>query len=193
MAGTRARAASAGNTAHFSKDQFHRIFAPSFARAFRDRDGTTGSGWCDRKNGISRSNIGTTNRTQGKAGGGSVVYHDNPDITEEQKLRVSCGLSVPDDTEVSGVRLPESGYQPDDRPCDELYHYDAEAKSKKDMVTIDIVALVCPLENNQQGSRGADPSRALRPSNTKACKSRDRPGNPSTPLRGRRFGGLPGG
>ncbi len=30
------------------------------------------------------------------------VYHDNPEITDEEKLRVSVGLTVPADTEVSG-------------------------------------------------------------------------------------------
>lgn len=82
------------------------------------------------------------------------VYHDNPEITNEDKLRTSVCISVPDDTVVDGevgkmtipagkyafarfeinsdeyedawnavygVWLPESGYQPDDRPCYELY------------------------------------------------------------------------
>lgn len=78
------------------------------------------------------------------------VYHDNPEITEEAKLRLSVCITVPAETEVSGEIgkmeipggkyavahfeigsdqfedawnavyggwLPESGYQPDDRPC----------------------------------------------------------------------------
>jgi len=82
------------------------------------------------------------------------VYHDNPDITEEAKLRSSACLTVPPGTKVEGevglmaipggtfvvaraevaasqfgeawnalMRdwLPESGYQPDDRMCYEVY------------------------------------------------------------------------
>lgn len=85
------------------------------------------------------------------------VYHDNPDITEEEKLRTSMCITVPENTEVSGdvglmkieggkyavahfeigadeygrawetvygKWLPESGYQPDDKPCFEIYHGD---------------------------------------------------------------------
>jgi AraC family transcriptional regulator len=83
------------------------------------------------------------------------VYHDDPAITAEQKLRVSACITVPAETEVQGEVgkmtlpggqyaaarfelgpadygaaweavyggwLPESGYQPDDRPAFELYH-----------------------------------------------------------------------
>ena len=84
------------------------------------------------------------------------VYHDDPEITEEEKLRVSACITVPEGTRVDGevgsmtvkggtcavaryeitgseqyeaawtwlmgVWLPESGYQPDDRLCYELYH-----------------------------------------------------------------------
>ncbi len=83
------------------------------------------------------------------------VYHDNPDITDEEKLRLSICISVPESTEVdseigkmniAGGKyavasyvlsdsaeyqkawnyiysnwLPTSGYQPDDKPCFELY------------------------------------------------------------------------
>jgi AraC family transcriptional regulator len=83
------------------------------------------------------------------------VYHDNPDITEPEKLRVSVCVTVPKGTRVDGEVglmtvpggkyavahfqlkkseeymeawdalygqwLPESGYQPDDRPPYELY------------------------------------------------------------------------
>ncbi len=82
------------------------------------------------------------------------VYHDNPDITETDKLRSDACITVPPETKVEGeigkmnipgglfavgraeiapgefgeawdamVRdwLPESGYQPDDRVCYELY------------------------------------------------------------------------
>lgn len=84
------------------------------------------------------------------------VYHDDPKITDEDKLRTSACISIPEDTPVEGeigkmgiaggkyavagfeladsteyekawdmvygVWLPESGYQPDDGPCYELYH-----------------------------------------------------------------------
>ncbi len=82
------------------------------------------------------------------------IYHDNPEITDEEKLRVSVGLTIPADTEVSGEVgkmtlpagscaiarfeilphqygdawqavygewLPESGFEPDDRPPFERY------------------------------------------------------------------------
>lgn len=83
-----------------------------------------------------------------------IIYHDSPEITDEDKLRVSVCITVPENTEVDGDIgkmtvpkgkyamayfeinanqfqeawdsvcrdwLPESGYQPDDRPCFELY------------------------------------------------------------------------
>ena len=86
-----------------------------------------------------------------------IIYHDNPEITDEMKLRVSVSVSVPAETAVDGeigkmvipagkyalarfelgddqyqeawdwvyrTWLPESGYQPDDRPCFEMYHND---------------------------------------------------------------------
>jgi len=82
------------------------------------------------------------------------VYHDNPEITDEDKLRLSVCLTVSEDVKsegeigrmvipggryafarfridadqfgecwnaVYGSWLPESGYQPDDGPCFELY------------------------------------------------------------------------
>jgi AraC family transcriptional regulator len=82
------------------------------------------------------------------------VYHDDPEVTEESKLRVDVCLTVPPETQVGGEVgkttipggkyalalftidadqyqkawdfvfcrwLPESGYQPDDRPCFEWY------------------------------------------------------------------------
>lgn len=86
------------------------------------------------------------------------VYHDNPEITDDDKLRTSACISVPEDTSVDGEIgkmviaggkyavarfelagseeyegawnafmggwLPGSGYQPDDRPCYELYQND---------------------------------------------------------------------
>ena len=85
------------------------------------------------------------------------VYHDDPEVTDAEKLRVSAGLTVPADTAVDGEVgkmtlqagkyavarfelgeseysdawaavyggwLPESGFQPDDRPPMELYGND---------------------------------------------------------------------
>jgi AraC family transcriptional regulator len=82
------------------------------------------------------------------------IYHDNPDITEDAKLRTDVCLTVLSETQVDGEIgkttipagryavghfeimpdqygdawntlyggwLPESGYQPDDRPCFEMY------------------------------------------------------------------------
>lgn len=82
------------------------------------------------------------------------IYHDDPKITDEDKLRMSVCLSVPENTEVDGEIgktvltagkygvahfeiapdqyeeawnliysqwLPQSGYQPDDKPCFEHY------------------------------------------------------------------------
>lgn len=78
------------------------------------------------------------------------VYHDDPNVTDENKLRTSACITITEDIEVEGeigkmtmpggkyavayfelktdefelawntvcgVWLPESGYQPDDRPC----------------------------------------------------------------------------
>lgn len=88
------------------------------------------------------------------------AYHDNPEITDEDKLRVSVCLTVPEGTQtegevgqmtvpggkfavarfeidpsdyesawqsVMGQWLPESGFQPDDRLCFELYHGDPKS------------------------------------------------------------------
>lgn len=83
------------------------------------------------------------------------IYHDDPDITPPEKLRLSCCIGVPAGTAgerdvnvmeipagrsavarftirdpseygaiwnwLMGVWMPESGYQPDDRPCYERY------------------------------------------------------------------------
>lgn len=82
------------------------------------------------------------------------VYHDNPDLTDPDKLRTDVAVTVPDDTAVDGEVgktkipggkyaaarfelkndeyqrawdavyggwLPTSGFQPDDRPCFEIY------------------------------------------------------------------------
>jgi AraC family transcriptional regulator len=86
------------------------------------------------------------------------VYHDDPEITDDEKLRLSVCLTVEEDTPVDGEIgkmnvpggtfavgsfelsgsgayerawsvmmagwLPDSGYQPDDRPCYEIYKND---------------------------------------------------------------------
>jgi AraC family transcriptional regulator len=102
------------------------------------------------------------------------IYHDNPDITEENRLRVSVCLTVAPATEVSGeigkmtvpagkyaisrftVRedgfqeawdwvygtwLPQSGYQPDDRPCFEYF----PEEPRHGLFTVDICVPVKPL------------------------------------------------
>ena len=103
-----------------------------------------------------------------------VVYHDNPDITEDNRLRISVSLVVPPSTEVSGETgkmtipsgkyavarfslsgdefqeawgwvygtwLPQSGYQPDDRLCFEIY----PEEEKNGKFTVDICVPVKPL------------------------------------------------
>lgn len=109
---------------------------------------------------------------------GLIMYHDNPEVTEADKLRVSVCISVPEDTEVDGevgkmilaagkyafgrfkigpdefkaawdfmfgTWLPESGYQPDDGPCFELYPDDESNKEKGGKFLIDICMPVKPL------------------------------------------------
>ena len=82
------------------------------------------------------------------------IYHDNPEITDEEKLRISVCITVDPATKVDGdigkmeleaakyviarfevnseqfqeawewvyaEWLPTSGYQPDDKPCFEMY------------------------------------------------------------------------
>ncbi len=105
------------------------------------------------------------------------IYHDNPDLTEEDKLRISVGITVPPDTPVDGeigkmlipggkyavahfeidpidygrawdmvygVWMPESGYQPDDRPCFEMYMNDPKQHPEHKHI-VDIYAPVKPL------------------------------------------------
>jgi AraC family transcriptional regulator len=106
-----------------------------------------------------------------------IIYHDNPDITDETKLRVSVSISVPPDTAVDGeigkmvlpagkyalarfelsdqeyqeawdwvyrTWLPESGYQPDDRPSYEMYHNDPKTHPEGKSI-VDICIGVKPL------------------------------------------------
>jgi AraC family transcriptional regulator len=105
------------------------------------------------------------------------VYHDNPDITEEAKLRSSVCVTVPEGTPVGGEIgamtipgglfavahfeigqnefgdawqalmgewFPESGYQPDDRMCYEVYLNDWREHPQKKHI-IDICEPVKPL------------------------------------------------
>lgn len=91
------------------------------------------------------------------------VYHDNPEITEPEKLRLSVYVTVAAGTAGSGEVntmeipggeyakahfeidadgfgpawewlygewLPSSGYQPDDRPCLEMYLNHAKGNEK---------------------------------------------------------------
>lgn len=105
------------------------------------------------------------------------VYHDDPEITDDHKLRTSVCLTVPPDTPASGEVgrmviaggeygvgrfvlgerdytrawsamvggwLPESGYQPDDRHCFELYDQSCEP-GPDGRVPVEICVPVRPL------------------------------------------------
>ena len=105
------------------------------------------------------------------------IYYDNPDVTAPEKLRLDVGITVPEDTEVSGeigkhampahkaamarfelsadeyeaawdlvfgVWLPESGYQPDDLPCYELYYNNPDEHPENKHI-VDICVPVKPL------------------------------------------------
>ncbi|MBI5547429.1 MAG: AraC family transcriptional regulator [Deltaproteobacteria bacterium] len=105
------------------------------------------------------------------------IYHDNPDITAEEKLRVSVCVTVPPGTRAEGEVgvmeipagqcavarfelgvtefagawnwlygkwMPESGFQPDDRPCYERCLNDPQAHPQK-LFEVEIVAPVRPL------------------------------------------------
>jgi AraC family transcriptional regulator len=105
------------------------------------------------------------------------VYHDNPEITDGDKLRLSMCLTVPEGTKVDGEIgtmklqggkyavasfelaedeyqaawdalygdwMPESGYQPDDGPCFELYKNDP-ATHPQGKCLVDICVPVKPL------------------------------------------------
>lgn len=102
------------------------------------------------------------------------MYHDDPNITAEDKLRLSVCITVPEDTKtdgeigktkieggkymvarfevdatqfeqawqwVYGQWLPTSGYQPDDRPCFEMY----PEPPKDGKFVVDICVPVKPL------------------------------------------------
>ena len=103
-----------------------------------------------------------------------VIYHDDPNITAEDKLRMSVCISVPPDTKVDGEIgkmeveggqyviarfvvnatqfqeawewlygewFPKSGYQPDDKPCFEMY----PEEPKDGRFIVDICVPVKPL------------------------------------------------
>lgn len=105
------------------------------------------------------------------------VYYDNPDITDEDKLRLDVCLSVPSDTVVNppfgkmtmpkgkyavckmdiamdefqdawnfvyGEWLPQSGFQPDDRPCYENY-LSSPGEHTPGRVILEIVVPVKPM------------------------------------------------
>ena len=105
------------------------------------------------------------------------VYFDNPEITDESKLRTDVCITVPPETRtdgeigkailpagkyaiahfeispdkyadawkaVYGGWFPESGYQPDDRPCFEMYLNDPETHPEGKHI-VDIYAPVKPL------------------------------------------------
>jgi AraC family transcriptional regulator len=105
------------------------------------------------------------------------VYHDNPGITDDSKLRTSMCITVPATTEIDGEVgkmnieggkyalghfelnvdeyeqawkivygdwLPQSGYQPDDKPCFEIYHNDPETHPEKKHI-VDICIPIKPM------------------------------------------------
>jgi len=105
------------------------------------------------------------------------VYHDNPDVTDESRLRTSVCITMPEGTAVGGdvgkmtiqggkyavghfelsggeyeaawsalygTWLPESGYQPDDRPTFEMYLNDPKEHPEHKAV-VDIYMPVKPL------------------------------------------------
>ena len=103
-----------------------------------------------------------------------VIYHDDPNVTVEDNLRMSVCITVPPDAKVDGEVgrmeldaasyvvaryvvdatqfgeawqwlygewFPQSGYQPDDKPCFEMY----PEEPKDGMFTVDICVPVKPL------------------------------------------------
>ncbi len=102
------------------------------------------------------------------------IYHDDPNITADMKLRTSICITVPEDCKVNGEIgkmkveggqymvarfvvnasefadawqwiyakwFPESGYQPDDKPCFEMY----TEEPKDGLFKVDICIPVKPL------------------------------------------------
>jgi AraC family transcriptional regulator len=106
-----------------------------------------------------------------------IVYHDDPKVTEDEKLRTSVCLTIPKETAVDGefgkmtvhggayavagfeldddefqqawdtvygAWLPDSGYQPDNYPCLEIYHNDPKEHPENKHI-VDICIPVKPL------------------------------------------------
>jgi AraC family transcriptional regulator len=104
-----------------------------------------------------------------------IFYHDDPKVTEQDKLRMSVSIKVPENTKVDGkvgkmevpagtyavgrfeveshefpeawgwmygTWLPQSGYQPDDGPCFEVY---PEEHKPGEKMKVDICVPVKPL------------------------------------------------
>ncbi|MDP8205049.1 MAG: AraC family transcriptional regulator [Candidatus Electryonea clarkiae] len=105
------------------------------------------------------------------------MYHDNPEITDESKLRTDACITIPPDTKVDGEIgkskidagkyavarfelsndeyeeawnaffggwFPQSGYQPDDGACFELYQNDPKEHPENKCI-VDICVPVKPL------------------------------------------------
>lgn len=103
-----------------------------------------------------------------------IIYHDDPNVTVEDKLRMSVCITVPPSTKVDGEIgkmeldaanyliarfevtaegfaqawqwvygewFPASGYQPDDKPCFEMY----PEEPKNGIFIVDICVPVKPL------------------------------------------------
>ena len=103
-----------------------------------------------------------------------VIYHDDPNVTNDDKLRMSVCITVPPETKtdgeigkmeieaakyvvarfeltaqdfqeawewVYGQWFPTSGYQPDDKPCFEMY----PEEPKDGKFTVDICVPVKPI------------------------------------------------
>lgn len=103
-----------------------------------------------------------------------IIYHDDPNVTLEDKLRMSVCITVPEETKVDGEIgkmeveeanyviarfeltasdfqeawswlygqwFPDSGYQPDDKPCFEIY----PEEPKDGKFTVDICVPVKPI------------------------------------------------
>lgn len=104
-----------------------------------------------------------------------IIYHDDPKVTEQEKLRMSVSIKVAPDTKVDGkigkmevpagtyavgrfevgetefgqawewlygTWLPQSGYQPDDGPCFEVYPEEGKPGEK---FKVDLCVPVKPL------------------------------------------------
>lgn len=117
---------------------------------------------------------GPRNLIGGKDFRSLIIYHDDPGVTIEDKLRMSVCITVPPDTKVDGEVgkmdieaaryviarfeitsdefqqawdwvygqwFPTSGYQPDDKPCFEMY----PEEPKDGKFVVDICVPVKPM------------------------------------------------